>query len=311
MVFRANAAANGPLNAGLQLVALWVSYSQINRILSVQLFKTILKSIACIIIAATLGVTALLFVGQHSMIYHPRQYGAGDVRESTLAYTTSEGRQIAYYIPPDTGGEQAPERLWVMFSGNASLALDWLDFVKRYPGHHDGFLLVDYPGYGSCDGSATPQNIEESAEAAFDQLAQRLHTTRAALDGKLGAVGHSLGCAAALNFAVKHPVDRLVLIAPFTSLRDMAQRTVGWPLCWLLRHNFDNRARLAELAARGHPPRATIFHGAADEVIPTQMGSELAAEFPRMIAFREVPAATHNMVVILARDQIFSAMQKP
>jgi pimeloyl-ACP methyl ester carboxylesterase len=299
------------LNPGLQLIALWFLFSQINRILAVQLLKTILKSLVRIIIATTFGVTVLLLVKQHSMIYHPRSYEAGEERGTTLAYSTSEGRQLAFYIPPDTGGEQAPDRLWVLFSGNASLALDWLGFVERYPGRHDGFLLVDYPGYGRCEGSASPRSIEESTEAAFDRLAQRLHTTRAVLDGKLGVVGHSLGCAAALDFAVNHPVDRVVLLSPFTTLREMAQKTVGWPLCWLLRHKFDNRARLAELAARGNPPRVDLFHGSLDEVIPVRMGSDLAVNFPRMIAFHEVPEATHNMIQVMARDQIFAAMQKP
>jgi pimeloyl-ACP methyl ester carboxylesterase len=256
------------------------------------------------------GVPVVLFVKQHSMIYFPRHYIPREEKGPKLAFTTSEGRQFAYYIPPDTGGDRPPERLWVMFSGNASLALDWLDFVKRYPGHRDGFLLLDYPGYGSCEGSASPQSIEESAEAAFERLAQQLHTTRAGLDAKLGVVGHSLGCATALNFAVNHPVDRVVLMAPFTTLRDMARRTVGWPLCWLLRHNFDNRARLAELAARKLPPRVTIFHGAKDEVIPEQMGHGLAVQFPDMIRFNEVPEATHDMIVVLARDRVFSVMRK-
>ncbi|MEI8341883.1 MAG: alpha/beta hydrolase [Verrucomicrobiota bacterium] len=272
--------------------------------------RLIITSSLGVILATLIGVPAVLFVKQHSMIYHPRHYGAGEVQESALAFSTSEGRQFAYYIPPDTGGEKVPERLWVMFPGNASVALDWLDFVKRYPGRHDGFLLVDYPGYGSCEGSASPQSIEESTEAAFDQLAQQLKTTRVALAAKLGVVGHSLGCGAALNFAVKNPVDRVVLIAPFTTLRDMAQRTVGWPLCWLLRHNFDNGARLAELAAREHPPRVDLFHGSEDEVIPVRMGSGLAARFPRMITFHEIPETNHNMIVIQARDQIFAAMQK-
>ena len=282
-----------------------------------QNFKTILKSaaritfasVAGVILATTLGVPAYLFFTQHSMIYHPRHYFDREEQGIKLAYSTSEGRQFAYYIPPDAAGEQAPERLWVMFPGNASLALDWLDFVKRYPGRRDGFLLVDYPGYGRCEGSASPDSIEESAEAAFDQLAKRLHAGPAGLDSNLGVVGHSLGCAAALDFAVKHPADCVVLVAPFTTLRDMARRTVGWPLCWLLRHNFDNRARLAALAAREHPPRVTILHGSDDEVIPVAMGCELASEFRRMTVFHPVPGATHNTILVRARAEIFSAMQ--
>ena len=276
-----------------------------------QIFKTILKSILAVIIASSLGVVGLLFATQHAFIYHPRHSGAGAEPGIALAYSTSEGRQVARYIPPETGGERAPDRLWVMFCGNSSTGLDWLDFVRRYPGRRDGFLLVDYPGYGHCDGSASPRSILESTESAFDLLARELHADRAALERKLGVVGHSLGCATGLEFAARHPVDRVVLISPFTSLRDMARMRFGWPLCWLLLHNFDNRARLAGLSAREHPPRVSLFHGADDEVIPVRMGGELATAFPAMIVFHPVAGANHNTVLVLARDRIFSAMQQP
>ena len=280
--------------------------------------QSLLKRLIRIATASTLGfigvtlfgLPCFLFFTQHSMIYHPRPYFSREEEGTRLDYATSEGHEFAYYIPPDAREAQIPDRIWVMFPGNGSLAMDWLQFVKHYPVRKDAFLLLDYPGYGRCEGSASPQSIEESAEAALQSLAARLHTSVAELEPKLGLVGHSLGCAAGLNFAVHHPVERLVLIAPFTNLRAMAQKTVGWPLCWLLRHNFDNRARLAELAARKNPPRVDLFHGADDEMIPVQMGRGLAAEFTRMITFHEIPEGGHNTILVMARPQVFEAMQK-
>ena len=37
-------------------------------------------------------------------------------------------------------------------------------------------LLIDYPGYGACQGSASRRAIRQSTEAAFACLAQSLHT---------------------------------------------------------------------------------------------------------------------------------------
>ena len=119
----------------------------------------------------------------------------------------------------------------------------------------------------------------------------------------------SIGCGTGLNFAVKHPADRIILAAPFTSLRDMARRTVGWPLCWLLMHNYDNRARLADLSARGHPPRIDIFHGDDDQTVPISMGRELASKYPAMSTFHAVPGAGHNTVLANARSEIFALMR--
>ena len=130
------------------------------------------------------------------------------------------------------------------------------------------------------------------------------------LDENLNLLCISLGCATGLNFAVRHPVDRIILCAPFTSMRDMARRTVGWPLCWLLMHNYDNRARLGELAARPHPPRITIFHGDEDETVPISMGRQLAGLYPQMIVFHPVPGAGHNTVLSDSQSQIFAVIKE-
>jgi pimeloyl-ACP methyl ester carboxylesterase len=225
----------------------------------------------------------------------------------SLAYSTSQGRQTAFYLPP----RNLPlRRLWVLFPGNGSLALDWLNFLDPPPDPRDGFLLIDYPGYGDCQGFASPDHIQESAEAAFGSLAQSLHTEPGVLEAKLNLLCLSIGCATGLNFAVRHPVDRIILVAPFTTLRQMARRVVGWPLCYLLMHNFDNGDRLTELAARANPPRVTIFHGDADQTIPMAMGRQLAGLHPGMITFHAVPGAGHNTVLFNARSQISAIMRE-
>jgi pimeloyl-ACP methyl ester carboxylesterase len=121
-------------------------------------------------------------------------------------------------------------------------------------------------------------------------------------------IGHSIGCGAGLQFAARWNVDRVVLIAPFTTMREMARRVVGWPLCHLLLHNFDNRARLAELAARRLEPEVVLFHGTDDEVIPFEMGRSLAAEHPGMIRFHAVPGADHNTIVDTASEEILAEL---
>ena len=272
-------------------------------------FKMILKSI----VIGVAAFTGILFFGQHKLIWFPRAYGAAYKAELPknaveLRYTTSQGSQCSFYLPPKSAAAARPERVWVLFGGNGSLALDWTDFLRNDPDKNDGFLLVDYPGYGLCQGSAEPANIEESADKALASLAAHLEMKPDELESKLNVLGHSIGAALALQFAVHHPVRQVVLLSPFTSLREMGRRTVGWPLCLLVRHNMDNRARLRELASLAPQPSVTIFHGTDDAVIPTGMGRSLAAMFPKMITFHEVPGATHDSIVDDAETEIFSAM---
>ncbi len=254
------------------------------------------------ILLGVAGFTGLLFFNQHKLIWFPRPYGptyklALPKNAFEVRYTTSQGKQCAFYLPPRGATSAEPARVWVLFGGNGSLALDWTDFIAHDPDKRDGFLLIDYPGYGLCEGTAQPANIEESADKALGVLAEHLQIKPAVLESKLNVLAHSIGTGAGLQFAAHHPVQRVILLAPFTSLRDMARRTVGWPLCWLLTHNFDNRARLTDLSKLPEPPHVTIFHGTADELIPIKMGQTLAAMYPGFIIFHPVPDATHDSVV--------------
>jgi pimeloyl-ACP methyl ester carboxylesterase len=255
------------------------------------------------VLIAVLVVLALpvlaLFIFQDRLVYFPQPYPPDAMPKGFAAvrFTTGAGQQTAFMHR--SAGK--PARVWVMFGGNAALALDWVELVAAMRDPDAAVLLVDYPGYGACGGKPSPRAIGESAEAAFIAFAGELGESPLALESRLHVLGHSLGAAAALQFAVNHSPERVVLVSPFTSLRDMARRSVGWPLCWLLKANFDNRARVRELAARPRPPKLEILHGEADEVIPMAMGRELAGLMPSA-TFRALPDMDHNSIVADTSD---------
>lgn len=256
----------------------------------------------------------LLFLQQHSMIYYARRYPAGFEERLTpgtiqLPYTTLAGEQMAFYVPPRSGAA-VPEQLWVAFSGNASLALDWMFLVDAQPNDNAAFLLVDYPGYGRNAGKAGIAPTRATADAALEKLAEQLNVETEVLAQRVSVLGISLGAAAALEFAAGHPVQRAVLIAPFTSLRDMAARLFTRPAALLLLENYDNRARLRELAERRNPPRIAIFHGTADTLIPATMGRELAETFPQLVEFFPIERATHDTIVGDAMEPMLQWMSR-
>jgi pimeloyl-ACP methyl ester carboxylesterase len=246
----------------------------------------------------------LLWFFQAKLIYHPRPYRADYKRlvpahGVEIDYRTSCGKQAAFYIPPRSNDAAAtvPVRLWVMFGGNGSLALFWASTVEQAPDNDAGFLLVDYPGYGKCEGSPSPASIQENSEGALDALAVHLRCSATDLERDLNVAGHSLGSASALQFAVRHPIQRAVFAAPFTTMRAMAGHVVGRGFALLLRHNYDNEKTLAEIAARTPSPRVIILHGSADPVIPVEMSRSLSKAFPRMITYQEIPGADHVSVL--------------
>jgi pimeloyl-ACP methyl ester carboxylesterase len=267
-----------------------------------------MKIIILLILAVVL--VFVLIQGQQRMIYFPRPYGEAlplpPQKGHALGYTTSQGRQTAFYLPP-AQGDKKPARLWLLCGGNASLALDWLELLADFPDPAAGFLLLDYPGYGNNQGRPSPTTILESAETALGALAIHLGTDRADLDSRLMVMGHSLGAAAVLLYAARHPVGRIVLISPFTSLKDMATRLVGPLLARAMLHDYDNRARLQAILSRQPPPPITIIHGDHDKVVPVEMGRELAS-LSRWIKYREALRADHNYILVTARAEIIQAM---
>src|SRR5713101_5355638 len=178
----------------------------------------------CLLLLAALSV---LYFRQHSMVYHPRPYDesyayAFPANGVEINYTVATAKYSAYYIPATA---PLPKRLWIAFCGNGSLALDWMTILREYPQNDDAFLLIDYPGYGKNGGYATIASTRASADAALQALNERLKLSEDQL--AVCTIGHSLGAAVALDFATHHHVQKVVLIAPFTTLREEAATLVG------------------------------------------------------------------------------------
>ena len=267
-----------------------------------RLFYSVLRIVVLLLI--------VLVLFQSKLIYFPAPYAREEVEEFTqshgkrLSYETGCGKQSAWLIPPADG--KRVDHLWIVCSGNGARALDMSEFCRALPFPGDAWLLVDYPGYGECEGSPSPDAIRENLRAIVPLAAKELDLSAEELPQRTCVFGHSLGCAAGLIAAEEFKLQRAVLCAPFTSMMDMTQVVLKVPLGFIVHHRFDNRARLASLRdAGGH---AWIFHGASDEVIPVEMGRTLAAEFGVVVTFQEIPGADHNRIVPLASQKIIAAM---
>lgn len=133
--------------------------------------------------AAVLGCSVLGFIGLHNgleyaLLYHPHPYRAnyhGLLAQGVveLPFRTNAGRQTAFYFRPGAGAG-LPDRIWIVFCGNGSLALDWLSVVTKEKAPGLAFLLVDYPGYGKSEGWPTIGRTRAAADGAVVALATRL-----------------------------------------------------------------------------------------------------------------------------------------
>ena len=268
--------------------------------------ELILKIGLWIALIAVVAVCLLLLGLQHSLMYRPRKYSAETVASSAarlLRYPLAgEGEQVSFLF----GQEKLPDQLWILCSGNSAVALCLESLVVQAEKEGVGFCLFDLPGYGLSEGKAYPSKVRASMVQLREALAENYSTTVEEIDSRIRLFGHSIGAASALIAAEVFGTKRLVLISPFTTMTEMSRRSVGWPLCNLNLHRYDNRARMRSLAERGG--KATILHGNEDGLIPIEMSRELAEKFPDVVTLIEVPGAGHTNILGIAEQQILKAL---
>ena len=247
--------------------------------------------------AMLVGLAFLAVLFQHRFIYFPRRYSTAQLQEARRAaiqeiqFQTSQGNQAAFFSRNEDF-DAAPKNIWLLFGGNGDLALTWMNLIQTFPNPDAGYLLIDYPGYGISEGRPNPCSILENSERALQTLLKK--KSWAAGAARPCVLGHSLGGAAALQFAARNYVRKIILVSTFTTMDDMVRNQIHIRLGPLLRHQFDNVASLKAILSQKEMPEICIFHGEADDIVPSKMGRSLAQLDPNRMKFFEIPGAGHN-----------------
>lgn len=160
--------------------------------------------------------------------------------------------------------------------------------------HQLGFYGIEYPGYGEAAGSPNEQSIMSAA----DQLLRHL----SALDGlsvpqeQVVLFGQSIGCAVAVEMALRGFGNWVILLSPFSSLHSMAVSAYPFVkpaldlLPFVLLDKFDNLAKVGRVRQS-----SLVLHGTDDEIVPLAQGQEISRGLPNA-TFSVLQAAHHNDV---------------
>lgn len=260
---------------------------------------------------------AMPFFLQDSMMYFPRKYpgdppAAENPAPPWFAYTTADGvRQWGYRVDPPAGAPEPPAEApgaWLVFYGNATLAVEMADVFE--PAVREigcTVYIVDYRGYGFNEGRPNEKNLTNDALGAYDSL-----EAEGAFENGVGVIGHSMGAAVGLALAGARPVDRLLLVSPFTSVRELAREYLPLPLAVVARNDWPNKDRLQALLNRPESERPAsigLMHGARDEIIPVSMGRDLAALAPDTIQLKVYDSAMHNDIFAWCEDELAAFMK--
>lgn len=219
-----------------------------------------LLTLGKIALVFAIGFPLLMYLAQDSLIFHPQRLdesrraalAQAPAVESLFIHGADGTRLHAWHVKGDP--------LVIYFGGNAE-EVSWMldEAPRRVPGA--GWLLVDYRGYGSSDGSPSEKALVSDALQWYDHF--QAETTY--------VFGRSLGSGVAVQLAAERPVAGLILVAPFDSLVEVGKRIYPFlPVNWLLKHRFDSVA----LAPKMKAPLLCIV-AAYDEVVPAEHAKRL------------------------------------
>ncbi len=175
--------------------------------------------------------------------------------------------------------------LW--FHGNAGNIGHRVDDLALF--HHlqgVNVFIFDYRGYGNSQGKPSERGVYQDSRAALAHLAGREDVD----PDRIVYYGRSLGAAVAVELALHHRPDGMVLYSPFTSLNDMGAALYTFsPVRLLAGNRLDSLSRIRQY----HGP-LLVIHGEADEIIPIEQGRALYDAAPGPTYFYQLPWAYHN-----------------
>jgi pimeloyl-ACP methyl ester carboxylesterase len=217
-------------------------------------------SAAKIVLATVVGLPLFVWLAQDRLIFHRQpmaeaQRAAMERRfpaAKSVFHPAADGTRLhAWHVV-------APGPLVIYFGGNAEEVSWMLERAGETPGV--GWLLVDYRGYGSSEGTPSEKTLVADALAWFDLAATLPGADRA----RIFAFGRSLGSGVAVRLAHERPVHALILATPYDSLAAVARHYYWYlPVDWMLRHRFDS-----DLLAPGMKQPMLALIAERDEVVP-------------------------------------------
>jgi fermentation-respiration switch protein FrsA (DUF1100 family) len=226
----------------------------------------VLMVVAAVLICLYLGIAAILYVAQRSMMYFPEtvhttpaQAGLPEAQEVSL--TAADGvRIIAWYAAPR---DDKPVILY--FHGNGGALRYRVDRFRKIIGDGIGLVAIEYRGYGGSNESPSETGLIADGEAAYAFAAARYQAQQLVLWGE------SLGSGVAVALAAEKSVGRVILEAPFTSAAAVAATRYWYlPVRLLMKDQYRSDERIGKVTAP-----VLILHGMHDHVVPFAMGERM------------------------------------
>jgi len=248
------------------------------------------------------GISLYFWFAQDRFLFFPRPLSpedrenlAADPRIAPLTLTAADGVYLHGWILRGSG--PAPRSTLLYFGGNAEEVSFRLCELGVLPGWT--IVAVNYRGYGESGGKPGEKVILADARQLYDEIASRSDID----SDRIAVMGYSLGTGVAASLAANRPVYRVVLVAPYDSIMNLARKYYRFfPVKLLIRNRFDSLSWAPSCSA----PLLCVTAG-ADEVIPAGHSRRLFDAWGGPKRTIVVPGLNHGE--ILSWPELISTVQ--
>lgn len=206
--------------------------------------------------------------------------------ESITIQTSDNEQLVSWYKKPVKNG-----KVILFFHGNGGNNPVYNQTIKELEPLADGFLIIDYRGFGGSTGTPSAEGLFKDAEAALKYLEEQ-----GIKPEQLIISGISLGTGLAVHVAQKTQASAVILIAAYSSLADIIKdRFFFYPgsvLDALLKNDINAIEKISKIKTP-----LVIVHGTKDTVISYSLAKKLysAANEPKMLI--SLPGYDHVLPV--------------
>ncbi len=249
------------------------------------------------ILALFLVLWGVLAIAGRRLLYFPSPDRTPSLPRgaSAVQIATPDGERLSCWWYEIPGASQVT--LYLHGNGGyVALYEEYVDAIRAVP---QSVLIMDYRGYGASTGSPDEQGLYTDAQAAYDWLRRRGFPAQ-----RIVVQGFSLGSAVAVELASHNPVGAVILEAPFTRARDVANGILPG-IGWSLPLGFDSLGRISRLQAP-----LLVINGDADRMIDPVLGRELFASAPHPKDFLQVSGAGHEDLPMKAGPLYRQALER-
>nr|WP_314903386.1 alpha/beta fold hydrolase [uncultured Campylobacter sp.] len=231
--------------------------------------KTIFR-LCVIFLVVYVAVLALLYFFQERLIFFPSKLEPNHdfsfdwpFEEINLDVNGTRISGLKFLAQSRDGGRdlsgegKAKNGAAIFFHGNVGNLQGWGGYARFFTDLGYDFYLFDYRGYGKSGGEIGSQEQLYADADAMMQLVLREYDA-----GEVAAVGYSVGSGLAARAAQKYGAKRLVLIAPYFSLEELAREKMPFVPKFLIKYKIPTFEFVG-----GFGGAVTIFHGERDELI--------------------------------------------